>query len=100
MLMMSELHEGRDEPKIMAEGSRRLPRHRKADWLLQTEFEQRLAGHRYLLAFGSCGCRSTGYSAYPRADGSALSPARDSTNERSESRAANDFLSGLTTLTL
>jgi hypothetical protein len=49
MLMMSELHEGRDEPKIMAGGSRRLPRHRKADWLLQTELEQRLAGHRYLL---------------------------------------------------
>jgi hypothetical protein len=67
--------------------------------LLPTEFEQTLAGHRYLLAFGSCGCRSTGYSAYARADGSALSPARVSTNERSESRAANDFLSGLTTMT-
>ena len=68
--------------------------------MLQTEFEQRLAGHRYLLAFGSCGCRSIGYSAYARAEASALSPARDSTNERSQSRTANDFLSGLTTLTL
>jgi hypothetical protein len=100
MVRMNELHEGRAEPMIMAEGSRHLPRHRKAYWLLQAKFEQRLAWHRYLLAFAGCRCRSTSCSAYPRADCSPLSPARDSADERSESCAANDFLSSVTTLTL
>src|SRR5712692_3653637 len=70
-------------------------RGRDGDWLLQAEFQQRFAGHFHLLPAGEHLDGSSGSGADARANRRTLTASGDGPDDRSQSRAAADFLCGV-----